>query len=92
MTTKLILEFPIKHGEEEVKELEFRRPTFRDVKGTKITDLENFNSVMSLTAKLTNKPESIFNAMDLVDVLKCGKVIGDFLSSFHQMQENASSI
>ena len=75
----LNLNYPIKHGEEEISTLEFRRPTYKDVKNSKISDLDNFSAMMNITARLTGTPESVLLNMDLSDVVSCTKIVSDFL-------------
>ena len=82
---KVELKYPLKHGEEDVKELEFRRPTYKDVKNFKISDLDNFSAMIGITGRLTGFPESIFLNMDLVDVIQCTKVVSDFLADSQEM-------
>lgn len=88
---KIQLNFPLKHGEEEISELDFRRPTYKEVQKYKISDIDKFSTTVELTAKLTGYPEAIFNSLDLSDLMRCVKVITDFLSSSPEIQGNALS-
>ena len=82
---KLELKYPLKHGEQEVKELEFRRPVFKDVKNIKVSDLDNFSEMIRITARLTGYPESIFLNMDMVDVVKSTKIVSNFLADSQEI-------
>lgn len=73
------LNHPVKHGEETITELVFkRRPVGKDSRGIQITKLDDGNTLVPLVARLTNNPPSLIDNLDLEDLLTVGGLLGDF--------------
>jgi len=85
--TKFALNYPIYHGEETIFELELKRPTFKDIKKIKISDLDSFSTIVEIAAKLSGKPLSIFDAMDASDVIELVGQVTGFLQNSPKIQE-----
>ena len=83
----LQLKKSLKHGEKEVKSLEFRSPTFRDVKNIKISEIDNFSSIVEITARITGYPQSVFNDMDISDLIGCTRIVTSFLAPSQEISE-----
>lgn len=72
---------PVKHGDEEVTKLEFRRgPKAKDMKGIPVGVTLEGDHLITLVARLTGYPPSVIGEIELVDLMECGRAVGDFLS------------
>jgi hypothetical protein len=85
------LNYPIKDedGKTDLSEIAFpRRPRGGDLIGTSGLDL-NYNDLFLVTARVTNKPPSVYHQMDLSDVLQLSKVVANFLQNSPQTGEKS---
>ena len=76
--TIIKLKTPVKHGEEEITELKFRKPIAKDLRNFNISDLNNFGKTIQISSILTGLPESIVASIDGGDLMKCHFVIDNF--------------
>ena len=76
---KIILNFPVKHGESEIRELSLRRPKAKELKNMNFTDLEKFDKIIPLVAQISNLPISVIEDLDFADMISCVRVLSDFL-------------
>ena len=79
---------PIKHGLEEITELNFRKPVARDIKRYTSEELNKFGNVQELAAILSGLPSSVLDQMDAADLVRCGLVIQDFFINSQKISEN----
>ncbi len=87
--TSILLSTPVIHGQEEIKELILRKPVAKDLRKFEISDLSKFAKIQELTAILCGLPISVLDNMDMSDLVKCAKVLSDFLSVSQEILENA---
>ncbi len=83
MTTakKIILKNPIKHGEQEITELNLRTPVAKDLRRYELTDLNKFAKIQELTAQLCGLPVSVLDNLEMEDLVHCSRAIASFLPS-----------
>ena len=84
MTTskKIKLQYPVKHGSEEITELEVQRPKGKDLK--KLKKGETMAESLELLSSLCNVPPSVMDDLDLVDINQISEVVESFLESGKQ--------
>lgn len=82
-TITVSLTYPIEwatdQGKSEVKEVEFRRPKGKDIKG--LGKDVTFEDLMRIASKISEFSPRFFDELDAVDCMKISEVIGDFLDS-----------
>jgi hypothetical protein len=79
----------VKHGNEEIRELNFREPTARDLRRFEFSDLNKFSKIIELSSILSGLPESVLDQLKMEDLFQCVKVIASFLP---QSQETLGNI
>lgn len=73
------LQFPVKHGSEEIRELNFRRPKGKDMR--KLPSDVSVGDIMDLAARLSGYPPSVMDELEIADFNAVNEVIGDFLGA-----------
>ena len=86
--TILRLTTPIKHGNEEITELKFRKPLARDLKKFDARDITKYSNSLELSSILCALPVSVLENMDAVDLMRCNGVINNFFMSSQEILEN----
>ena len=79
---------PIKHGLEEITELNFRKPIARDIKKYTSEELNKFGNVQEFAANLCGLPSSVLDHMDAIDLVGCSKLIQDFFTNSPKISES----
>ncbi|MBU1229557.1 MAG: phage tail assembly protein [Proteobacteria bacterium] len=75
------LSTPVKHGEEEITKLVFtREPKAKDMDGIPIGGQLYGEHMTKMISRLTGYPPSVIGEIGLGDFMRCGEVVGDFLS------------
>lgn len=82
-TVKVTLENPVIRGQQEITEVELRRPTVNTLKGTSLTDVLNMdvNALVVVLPRLTTPTltQRDVQNMDPADLLALGQEVSAFL-------------
>ena len=81
----IVLDYPIKYGEETVREVGLKRPKAKHLKN--IVGKTEPEQAFNLAVKLSGRPPSFFDEMDGSDFIKVAEVIGDFLGNGRKVGE-----
>lgn len=74
------LNHPVKHGEETITELVFkRRPVADDLRDIRLSQLDLGENIIKLTSRLTCYPPSVAKQIDFADMCSLGEVLTGFL-------------
>lgn len=81
--TTLVLETPLKRGDDEIAELKFRRPTSGDLRGISIAKLGqlDYDEIRRLLPRIAVTPiiaEEV-DKIDTADMIEIGNLLTDFL-------------
>lgn len=76
--TTLTLKHPIKQGSEYISELEFRRPTAKDMRSLN-AERKDFGQILDLAGSICGQPPSVIDKLDYEDTLAVIEVVGSFL-------------
>lgn len=77
-TFRLPLDTPLKHGEEELAELRFRRPTVKDMR-TVPSRIDSYDAVLRLVSRLTGTPNTVLDGIGGDDVSRVLEIGAHFL-------------
>lgn len=76
---KIGLRHPLEHGNEEIREIVFKRPLkVKDLKGVRITNLA-FDDFALVIGRLANLPASVIEQMEIADFAAVMEVVSGFL-------------
>lgn len=84
---KIELTEPVKHGKNEITELELREPRAKDMR--KVSLSPTMGEMLDIAATISNNPPSVIDQLCIKDTMKVVEVIGDFLGDSPQTGENA---
>lgn len=80
MSKKIKLKHPIKYGQDEIFELELRKPKAGDLRKLP-AEVKNLGQILDFAAQLAGQPPSVIDELELVDAMHLFEVIMDFLPS-----------
>lgn len=79
MAITLRLRYPISFDGTTINELTFReRVCAGDMRGLKIDELAQVDSILRLASRLTGQPDPVLNKLDAVDVIRITEVVTCF--------------
>jgi tail assembly chaperone E/41/14-like protein len=77
----VVLDYPVEHAGETIKELKVsRRLLAKDFRGIKTDDIM-FDDMLMLVSRLFGVPTSVVDKLDSTDFFKCVVVVNSFLPS-----------